>query len=273
MVGWRAKSVTETMSNDTARPQAEHLREHTKALLDPIALAPEARVLDLGCGRGGALDLLSELAGPSGCVVGLDQDATSLAAARALVRERELGNVEIVQADARATGLPRSSFDLVHVEMLLVNLPAPEQVVEEIARLVKPGGWVAAMEPDHALRVCYPPHPALQRLCGLLAMAHRQDGADSYVGRRLPHLLATAGMADIAVEARAPVYPPGHPQRTLCPDLVRNLRPRILRWGLIDERELDRLDHAARLHLDDPETLSVPVTYFVARARKPAWAA
>ena len=73
------------MNDDSLYPQADHLREQTKALLDPIVLAPGARVLDLGCGRGGALDLLSELAGPSGCVVGLDQDATSLAAARALV--------------------------------------------------------------------------------------------------------------------------------------------------------------------------------------------
>jgi SAM-dependent methyltransferase len=257
------------MNDDSSYPQADHLREQTKALLDPIVLEPGARVLDLGCGRGGALELLSELAGPGGHVVGVDQDATSLAAARALVRQRELGNVEIVRADARDTGIARSSVDLVHVRMLLVNLPEPEKMVEEIARLVKPGGWVAAMEPDHALRVCYPPHPALQRLCALVAAVYRHDGADGYVGRRLPHLLATAGMANIAVEARAPVCPPGHPQRTLCPDMVRHLRSRILQWGLIEERELDRLDYAARLHLDDPGTLSVPVTYFAAWARKP----
>jgi len=261
------------MSDHGSYGRAEPLGEATNALLDPITLAPGARALDLGCGPGGALERLSELVGPSGRVVGVDQDGASLGAARALVRERELGNVEIVQADARDTRLPRSSFDLVHVRMLLVNLPAPEQAVDEIARLVKPGGWVAAMEPDHALRVCYPPHPALQRLCALLAAAYRHDGADGYVGRRLPYLLSTAGMASIAVEARAPIYPPGHPQRTLCPDLVRSLRSRILRWGLIEARELDRLDHAARLHLDDPGTLSVPVTYFAAWARKPSWAA
>jgi SAM-dependent methyltransferase len=261
------------MNHDASDRQAEHLREQTEGLLEPITLAPGASALDLGCGSGEALGLLSDLVGASGRVVGVDQDEASLAGLRALIRERELGNVEIVQADACETGLPRSSFDLVLARMLLVNHPAPEQVVDEVARLVKPGGWVAAIEPDHALRVCYPPHPALQRLCALLAAAFRYDGADGHVGRRLPHLLATAGMANIAVEARAPTYPPGHPQRTLCPDLVRNLRSSILRCGLIDARELDRLDDAARRHLDDPGTLSVPVTYFVAWARKPAWAA
>jgi SAM-dependent methyltransferase len=267
------KTRDRTVLDDSSYRQAEQLRDQTKALLEPIILATGASALDLGCGPGDALEHLSGLVGPSGRVVGIDQDVATLTAARAVVREHELSNVELVRADVRSTGLRRSSFDLVHVRMLLVNVPTPEQVVDEIARLVKPGGWVAAMEPDHALRVCYPPHPALQRLCALLDAAFRHDGADGYVGRRLPHLLATAGMANIAVEARAPVCPPGHPQRTLCPDLVRALRSRILRWGLIEERELDRLDHAARLHLDDPETLSVPVTYFVARARKPAWAA
>jgi SAM-dependent methyltransferase len=261
------------MNHDTSDMRAEHLREQTEALLEPITLTPGASALDLGCGSGGALGLLSDLVGASGRVVGVDLDEANLAAASGMIRERELGNVRVVQADARETGLRRSSFDLVLVRMLLVNVPAPEQVVDEIARLVKPGGWVAAIEPDHALRVCYPPHPALQRLCALLAAAYRYDGTDGRVGRRLPHLLATAGMANIAVEARAPIYPPGHPQRTLCPDLVRNLRSSILRCGLIGARELDRLDDAARRHLDDPETLSVPVTYFVAWARKPAWAA
>ena len=261
------------MSHDSSDREAAHVREQTEVLLHPIMLAAGSSALDLGCGSGGALGRLSELVGPSGRVVGIDQDGASLAAARALIREQGLGNVEIVQADARETGLPRSSFDLVHVRMLLVNLPAPEQVVDEVVRLVRPGGWVAAMEPDHALRVCYPPDPALQRLCALLAAAYRHDGADCYVGRRLPHLLATAGMTNIAVEARAPVCPPGHPERALCPDLVRSLRSRILRWGVLEARELDRLDHAARLHLDDPETLSVPVTYFLAWAHKPVWAA
>jgi SAM-dependent methyltransferase len=261
------------MNHATSSRQADDLREQTEALLEPIALPPGASALDLGCGSGDALGLLSDLVGASGRVVGVDLDEASLAAASAKIRERDLGNVGVVQADARQTGLPRSSFDLVLVRMLLVNHPAPEQVVDEVARLVKPGGWVAAIEPDHALRVCYPPHPALQRLCALLAAAYRYDGTDGHVGRRLPHLLATAGMANIVVEARAPIYPPGHPQRTLCPDLVRNLRSSILRYGLIEARDLDRLDDAARRHLDDPETLSVPVTYFVAWARKPAWAA
>jgi SAM-dependent methyltransferase len=206
-------------------------------------------------------------------VVGVELDEASVASARRLVRERGLANVGIVRSDARDTGLPSSSFDLVHVRLLLVNVPAPEEVVAEAVRLVRPGGYVAVLEPDIALGVCYPPDSSLARLIELLRTAYRTAGADLYLGRRLPHLLATAGLENIAVQARAEVRPSGHPQRNVCLDLVQNMRSKLLNWGLIDEPGLDQLVHAAREHLADPNTMSLPVTFFAAYARKPRWAA
>jgi len=255
------------------RVQAINLRKHSAALLEQVDLPLGASAIDLGCGPCGALDVLSERVGTGGRVIGVDIDSGSVDAARAFAEERRLGNVKIVRADARDTGLASSSYDLVHTRLLLVNISSPEQVVEEMARIVRPGGWVVVMEPDSGLQLCHPAHSGLRRLTELLGTAYQLDGADLNLGRRLPHLLATAGLAEVAVEARADVCPPGHAQRSVIPDLVQNMRAKILARGLIDERELGRLDCAARLHLDDPETLSIPVMYFLARARKPVWAA
>ena len=116
-------------------------------LLESIELGPNASAVDLGCGPGGAIDILSELVGPPGQVLGVELDEASVGSARRLVRESRLGNVEIVRADARNTGLPSSSFDLVHVRLLLVSVRAPEELVAEIVRLVRPGGYVAVLEP------------------------------------------------------------------------------------------------------------------------------
>jgi ubiquinone/menaquinone biosynthesis C-methylase UbiE len=41
---------------------------------------------------------------------------------------------------ARCTGLQSDAVDVVHARLLLVNIPAPDAVLEEMARLVKPGG-------------------------------------------------------------------------------------------------------------------------------------
>ena len=89
------------------RTQAHNLRAHTNTLLDATDLTHASSAIDLGCGPGGALDLLAERVGADGKVIGVDFDAGGVAAAREFADERELTNVEVIQADARHTQLPR----------------------------------------------------------------------------------------------------------------------------------------------------------------------
>jgi hypothetical protein len=101
-------------------------------------------------------------------------------------------------------------------------------------------------------------------------VAFARNGADPFIGRRLPELFRQAGLADVTVEAKAPVYPAGHSRRTIRADLVRAMRPHILQMGLASEAELDELDAAARAHLSDPATVTISALMFLAWGRKPA---
>jgi hypothetical protein len=85
-------------------------------------------------------------------------------------------------------------------------------------------------------------------------------------------MFRAAGLADIDVEVRAPVYPFGHSRRTARVDLVRSMRPYVLELGLASEAELDRLDTAARAHITDPGTVAVQGLLFLVWGRKPAQA-
>ena len=105
-------------------------------------------------------------------------------AARAFAARHGLANVHVLTADARHTGLPGGTFDLVHTRMALANIAQPGEVVTEMARLAKPGGWVAALEPD-VLGLCYPAHPAMDRLTELFVTTYRYQSADPHLGRRL----------------------------------------------------------------------------------------
>jgi hypothetical protein len=122
---------------------------------------------------------------------------------------------------------------------------------------------VAALESDVTV-LCYPPHPAVDRVTALLRASYQLDGADPDLGRRLPRLFRDAGPANVGVEARAEVYPAGHPQRTVDIDLVQAMHSQIVTRGLAGEAELDMLDAAARRHLSDPDTLIVPNMFFLA---------
>jgi ubiquinone/menaquinone biosynthesis C-methylase UbiE len=249
--------------------QSEELRPDSAALLDRTGIRPGQAAIDLGCGPSGIIELLAERVSPGGRVVGLDADPAHVAMARELARQRGLGNVEIVAADAQRTGLPSGSFDLVHARTLLVTVPRPAAVVAEMVRLARPGGWVAGLEADAEYSVCYPAHPAWDRLSEIFHASFTRNGADLLIGRRLTELYREAGLEDIGVEARAGVYRARDSRRTVRADLVRSMRPMILEMGLADERELDELDRTVREHLDDPRTVVMPHLSFLAWGRKP----
>ena len=249
--------------------QADELAADSRDLLDRVGLRPGQAVIDLGCGPRGILDMLAGRVAPAGRVVGLDADPAHTAMAAEFAAGRGLSGVEIMTADAGRTGLASGSFDLVHARTLLVNLPDPADVTAEMVRLARPGGWVASMEPDTEHGRCHPPHPAFDRLCDIFTVAFRRNGADPWIGRRVPALFRQAGLEDIQVEARVQMYPPGNSRRTIRPDLVRAMRPQVLDMGLASATELDELDTAARAHLQDPHTIVISGLLFLTWGRKP----
>ncbi len=109
-----------------------------------------------------------------------------------------------------------------------------------MARLTKPGGWVAIEEADAALHLCYPSHPAWDRLTEVFHAAYRSDGADLFIGRKLAAMLRDTGMVEVGIEARAEVYPHGHSRRTIHPDLVLAMRDKIIERGIADAAELEK---------------------------------
>jgi hypothetical protein len=124
-----------------------------------------------------------------------------------------------------------------------------------MTRLVRPGGWVASLEPDVAVDLYHPANPAWDRLHEIFIAAVQADGVDPSIGRRLPELFREAGLSDIGVRGHAELYPPGHTRRTIRLDLVRSMRPKIVALGIASQQELDDSDRAAREHLDDPHPL------------------
>jgi ubiquinone/menaquinone biosynthesis C-methylase UbiE len=250
--------------------QADELAPDSAALLDRVGLRPGQSAIDLGCGPRGILDLLARRVSPGGRVVGLDADPAHTAMAATFVSDQALSGVEVVTADARHTGLSAGSFDLVHARTLLVNVPHPSVVVAEMVRLAKPGGAIAVAEPDTQLALCYPPHPAFDRVCEIFSVVFSRNGADPAIGRRVSELFRNAGLAEVKVESRTQMYPPGNSRRTVRLDLVRAMRPQIVEMGLADGEALDELDAAARPHVEDPRTVVMSGLLFLVWGRKPA---
>lgn len=116
-------------------------RSEFARLLDQ-AIAPDARVLEMGCGTG---QMSLFLARHQRQVVGADLTRASLALAAAAARRFGLdagGRVVFVQTDLAAPGLRPAAFDVVYCSGVLHHTADPAASFRRLARLCRPGGIV-----------------------------------------------------------------------------------------------------------------------------------
>ena len=117
-------------------------------LIALAALTRDDRVLDLACGTG---DILFRAARTSGFAVGLDVTFRMLqiaAAKRRLVRGGANGapNAPLVTGDMLALPFPAAHFTVVTTGYGLRNVPDLEQAIDEIARVLVPGGRLLSLD-------------------------------------------------------------------------------------------------------------------------------
>ena len=122
--------------------QDRRWRRHTVAAL---GLSPGATVLDLGCGTG---DLCDVVAADGHAAIGVDFSAGMLAAAHT--------RAPLARADALALPVPDESTDGVVSGFALRNFVELPRFFRECARVLRPGGRLAALE------TAEPPSPLLR---------------------------------------------------------------------------------------------------------------
>ncbi|HYT12747.1 MAG TPA: methyltransferase domain-containing protein [Candidatus Nitrosopolaris sp.] len=101
-------------------------------------LTPESRVLDLGCGRGGMVELFWR---DVALAAGLDPDARSLA-------EHRAAGMPVVSGRGEQMPFAADSFDLVVCVWVLEHLRGPETVLREVRRVLRPKGHFVFLTPN-----------------------------------------------------------------------------------------------------------------------------
>jgi demethylmenaquinone methyltransferase/2-methoxy-6-polyprenyl-1,4-benzoquinol methylase len=114
-------------------------------LVSRVAAGPGDRVLDVATGTGA---VAIELARRRGCeVVGLDQSAEMLSAATVRIARAGLSRqIELVEGHADDLPFEDGEFDGLTFTYLLRYVDEPGATLRELARVVRPGGTMAALE-------------------------------------------------------------------------------------------------------------------------------
>lgn len=249
--------------------QAQGYEQQARRLLDQINIQPGSRVLDIGCGPLGILNLLSERLGPQGVVVGLEREPRFAEMARAEMAKRGLRNVQIVQADALRSGLEQNSFDLVHERLVMINVSARNQLLSEMISLTRPGGTVILEDVDNISWLCYPAHPSWDALKDAFHTVFHANGGNAFVGRAIPGMLREGGIQNVQVRIDVDTPGPGDYKRTHLVSLIDSLRDKIIALGLLDKKQLDAHRSALMQHLQKPETTVIDKLFVQAWGQKP----
>ena len=138
--------------------QIADLAPDSDAQFEKIGINAGERILDLGCGTGGALHLLSKRVGPTGSVLGIERSPHFVGLARRFVADHALPQVEVREGDAYNTGLPRASFDGAHMRLVLVTYRSLNALSAKWYPLYAPvAGWQAlrqTLSVSSAIRRC-----------------------------------------------------------------------------------------------------------------------
>ncbi|HEY3092576.1 MAG TPA: ubiquinone/menaquinone biosynthesis methyltransferase [Vicinamibacterales bacterium] len=112
-------------------------RKWKDRLIALASITPDDRVLDLACGTG---DILFRAAKTARLAVGLDVTFRMLQLAAAKAKAR------LVTGDMQALPFPAAHFTVVTTGYGLRNVPDIEQAIDEIARVLAPGGRLLSLD-------------------------------------------------------------------------------------------------------------------------------
>lgn len=115
------------------------LANTNKVLMELTEINSSSRVLDAGCGVGGAAVFVHEQSGA--IVTGITLSQKQLDSANLLVKERGLGDyVDFKLMDYTQTTFPNETFDVIWACESICHSPEPKKFINEAHRLLRKGG-------------------------------------------------------------------------------------------------------------------------------------
>jgi SAM-dependent methyltransferase len=162
--------------------------------LDAMDIHTATTVLDVGCGTGVVARTVARQNTFSGTVIGVDLSSYLIKAAIRLATEEQVASqITFQTGDTRSLDFADAAFDAVIAHTLISHVDNPFTVIQEAARVVKPGGMVAIFDGDYASLTFDQENP----------LKGKEDDeaiiealvTNPRVMRQMPRLLQNAGLA------------------------------------------------------------------------------
>lgn len=228
--------------------------ETRRYIFDCINARPSQRILEVGCGSGAVLKSLANDGFAK--TIGVDLDFQIL---------RIANSDTVISANALNIPFSKNTFKISLCHFLLLWIVDPLNVLNEMIRVTKPGGWVLALaEPDYGGRIDYPAE--LEKLGKAQSQALQSQCADVSIGRKLKNLFTDSRLVNIQSGVISAQWGQDFNQSDF------DLEWSVLRKDLIWKMTPEELDRYYRIDLDasrqGQRVLFVPIFYAFGQVRE-----
>lgn len=173
----------------------ESYHQYKHKTFEEMHLVAGASVLEVGCGTGEDAIALAKLVGHTGKVTAVDRSQAMLDQAIASTKDQALP-IEWVQAEAQQLPFADNTFAAARVDRTLQHIANPFAAIAEMARVVHPGGWIVAVDPDWGTFTVDSSQRALTRQLLNLWCDNFPSG---WIGRQLFRYFRQAGLTELQV--------------------------------------------------------------------------
>lgn len=189
-----AKSFTflqhslETMDNQACN------RAIQEKIIKQMQISKGDKILEVGCGLGKLAKRMAETMKNSVFITAIDSSEKILTIAEA---QSAASNITYQQADVRTLPFPDNYFNIVTAERLLICFDNPLMPLQEMYRVLKPGGKLVVTDFDPMSVIITPSDELMQKIFMDIYMP---SFCNPLIGRQLPELFAKVGIKEFYVE-------------------------------------------------------------------------
>ena len=164
-------------------------------------LTTGSSLLDVGCGPGSITVGIAKALAP-GNVVGIDIEASQVELGREHALEEGVKNCSFETASALNLPMTDASFDAVYGHTIVMQFKDPAPVLDEVKRVLKPGGLVGFREIDLGASLFHDENSAIKDVLFTLRRSIIENDGNPDIGHSLPTILSSAGLELVDVSAK-----------------------------------------------------------------------
>jgi ubiquinone/menaquinone biosynthesis C-methylase UbiE len=219
-VSYKASEMNENIEREIERLRGQVMWAWDKESrnLTWFGLRDGMSILEVGSGPGFVTEQLLALY-PNSHITCVEIDPDLALPAERYLQSRDLeGQYTIIQGDLMKMDLPDDAFDFALARLVFQHLHDPRGAMEEIRRVLKPGGKLVIHDIDIGLgEIMEPFTPEAEAIEARLHESRSLRGGNPRIGRQLWRLLAATGYVNMDLEV-VPVHTDKLGFETLFPD-------------------------------------------------------